>query len=186
MRTFLAALSILTLAAVPAVPARAQNKPAGPAPAVLGEIQSTANLSNPFHAIDPALKDLAHEAGTEFSECIAALDYLRADLASTVRRLKARNNGKIPSNQASLVALKIKRVGRQQENCVARTKEINEHFAAIMQALAGVEPNNHPGIPARRAKVAALRERFTATLKKLRLEGRSGPAAGGTAGDDKR
>lgn len=154
---------------------------AGAAPAVGSHAVSA---SNPFSLIDPAIKELATESGPRFQDCIAALDYLRADLASTQRRLKARNHGKIPSDQAGLVALKIKRVGRQQKACIDQTKEIDEHFTMAMRSLAGVEPNNHPGIPARRDKIGHLRSAFTASVRKLKVEGPKAQTPDGGAGDE--
>lgn len=139
--------------------------------------------SGPFRVIDPAIKELAAETNDFSGGCLSALDYMRADLAATQRRLKARNGGKIPSNQAGLVALKIKRVGRQQQNCIDMTKQIGGHFDIAMRSLAGVEPSSHPGIPARRLKIVALREKFNAALKKMKVEGKSAAAPDADGGD---
>jgi hypothetical protein len=165
------AFSACCAAAARAQPTQAPPAIATPAPAPAG------NSGGPFRTVDAGIKELSAEAGDRFSACIAALDFLRGDLAATKRRLKARNGGKIPSSQSGLVAVKIKRVGRQQQSCIDQTKQTNDHFTLVMRSLASVEPNNHPGIPARREKIAALREKFTATLKKLKVEGKSAQSA---------
>ena len=185
------AFAVVFSAAAAAQP-QSSDAPSNPPPMPTAPMTSPspagAAASSPFRIIDPAIKELAVETNDFTGGCLSALDYMRADLAATERRLKARNGGKIPSNQAGLVALKIKRVGRQQQNCVDMTKQIGAHFDIAMRSLAGVEPSNHPGIPARRQKIAALREKFNAALKKMKVEGKSAAAPdagdGGDSADD--
>lgn len=135
---------------------------------------------NPYWQFDPAMKELTQEAGAGFGECLQGLDYLKADLASSKRRIRESNGGQIPGSQGSLLALKMKNIERQEQNCVAMTKEIGTHFDIVMRFLANVEPRNHPGIPARKEKLAALRAKFNASVKKLRAEGigKNGASAG--------
>lgn len=185
----------LAFAAAFAVSAAAQPQDAPPMPAAPpappppagAPATGSAQATGTFRTVDQAIKELSAESGERFWDCIKSLEYLRGDLAATSRRVKARNGGKIPSDQAGLIAIKVKRVGRQQQNCIEQTKLTNEHFTIAMRSLAGIEPNNHPGIPGRRAKIAAMREKFNDALKKLKTEGvpmKAAEADGGDSSDD--
>jgi hypothetical protein len=156
--------------AAPVAPVTGQFAPGAP---MAGAVAATAGPAGtgPFRFVDAAIKELTLEAGQGFDDCLKSAEYLRRDLEATKRRVKAKGGGKIPSDQAGLIVTKIKRTGRQEQACIEQAKAIGGHFDIAMHSLAGVEPSNHPGIPARRAKIAALREKFNATLRSLKSAG---------------
>ncbi len=130
--------------------------------------------------VDAAIKDL-EQSVSAFKDCISGLDYLRKDLAATKARAQARGGGAIPSDQAGLIVLKTKRLGSQQQSCIAQTKLLDDHFTMAVRGLAGIQPPSHAGIPPRRQKILQLRERFNAEVKKL---GGKAPVKGAPSGDD--
>ena len=179
------AFSLVLAVAAGAQPQSSDAPPSPPmppvsAPPAKGTAAGSAN--NPFRAVDPAIKELGVESGEKLSSCLEAAEYLRADLASTQRRVKQRG-GQVPGDQESLVAVKMKRFEKQQQSCVDMTKQIGGHFDLVMRYLGNIEPRNHPGIPARRAKITAMREKFNAVLKKLKSEG-VGQTPGGASADE--
>ena len=184
--------------APPSAPMPPVNAPAKPAPGASQNTPSVlmppvtappakgsaaASPNNPFRTVDPAIKELGVESGEKLSSCLEAAEYLRADLASTQRRVKQRG-GQVPGDQESLVAVKMKRFGKQQQACVDMTTQIGGHFDLVMRYLGSIEPRNHPGIPARRAKITAMREKFNAALKKMKSEGIGKPAASDGSADE--
>lgn len=162
----------LALAALPAAAQQDDGAPAAPTPPSMpmglkpppGGAAGAA--ANSLKMIDEAIKELNENVQT-LSECAASIDYLRKDLAATKTRLTAKGGGKIPSNQAGLIVIKTNRLGRQQQSCLSQSKAIDEHFTVAVRSIAGIQPPSHAGIPPRRNKILQLREKFTASLKKL-------------------
>lgn len=184
MKTLAAALAFSVLLGAPALAQQSSNEstsmpvPAAP-PAKAG---ANAPAVNPFWVVDPAIKELGTEVGEQFSACLAAVDYLQADLASTQRRVK-KHGEQIPGDQADLLAMKMKRFAQKKKVCTDQSMEIGGHFTMAMRYLSNVEPKNNHGIPARRERILALREKFNAALKRLEAAGSGKAAAAGKAAE---
>lgn len=142
-----------------------------------------AATANALKILDAAIKDLADNMQA-FIDCSNSLDYLRQDLAATKARLRRAGGGKISSSQAGLVVLKTKRLGQQQKLCLDQVKLLDAHFTAAVRGLSTIQPANHAGIPPRRAKLLAMREKFTAAVKRLRAGKKDAAASDSSEADD--
>lgn len=132
-----------------------------------------------FVSVDKSIADLG-ESVHRIQECVDAGAYLSADYAATQRRLKPKNGGSIPTNQAPLLVLKQSRMSLQKIGCVAQMKNLSMSFDNVIQSLSQVEPRSHPGIKPRREKVLAMREQYNSFAKRL---GQKAPAASAEGSD---